>query len=68
MAGIAVLPRYVGDAESALAHLPMPDEPTEPVWITVHRDLKQTPRVRVVLDHLSKCLERDRGKLLGKRG
>jgi DNA-binding transcriptional LysR family regulator len=65
-AGIAVLPRYLGDAEPTLRHLPMPDEPRESVWITVHRDLKQTPRVRVVLDHLSKCLERDRGELLGK--
>jgi DNA-binding transcriptional LysR family regulator len=64
-AGIAVLPRYLGDAEPTLRHLPMPDEPREPVWITVHRDLKQTPRVRVVLDHLSACLERDRAELRG---
>ena len=64
-AGIAVLPRYLGDSEPTLRHLPMPDEPREPVWITVHRDLKQTPRVRVVLDHLSECLERDRRELMG---
>ena len=30
----------------------MPDEPTEAVWLTVHKDLKQAPRVRVLLDFL----------------
>lgn len=64
-AGLAVLPRYLGDAESALRRIPMRDEPREPVWITVHRDLKNTPRVRVVLDYLADCLERDRAMLLG---
>lgn len=64
-AGIAVLPRYVGDAEVSLRRIPMPDEPREPVWITVHRDLSKTPRVRVVLDFLAACLERDRAELLG---
>ena len=64
-AGIAVLPRYLGDAEPALRHLPMPHEPTEAIWITVHKDLRQTPRVRVVLDHLRQCLEADKRLLLG---
>jgi DNA-binding transcriptional LysR family regulator len=64
-AGIAVLPRYLGDREPTLRRLPMPDEPREPIWITVHRDLARTRRVRVVLDFLSECLEQDRGLLLG---
>lgn len=64
--GVAVLPRYVGDREPALRHVPMPDEPTEPVWITVHRDVKDSPRVRAVLDHLAGCLERDRALLAGE--
>lgn len=63
--GIAVLPRYLGDREPTLRRIPMPDEPTEPIWITVHRDLKQTRRVRVVLDYLNDCLKRDRGLLKG---
>jgi DNA-binding transcriptional LysR family regulator len=65
-AGIAVLPRYLGDREPTLRRLPMPDEPREAIWITVHRDLTQTPRVRVVLDFLRECLKRDRGLLLGE--
>jgi DNA-binding transcriptional LysR family regulator len=65
-AGIAVLPRYLGDPEPTLRRLPMPDEPREPIWLTVHRDVKQTRRVRVVLDHLSECLAQDRKLLLGE--
>jgi len=65
-AGIAALPRYLGDAEPTLRHLPMPDEPTEPVWLTVHRDVKDAPRVRMTLDHLGRCLEEDRAMLLGR--
>lgn len=65
-AGIAVLPRFLGDQEPALQRVPMPDEPKEPIWITVHRDLKQTRRVRAVLDFLSQCLKKDRGLLLGE--
>lgn len=63
--GIAVLPRYLGDAEPTLQHLPMPDEPSEPVWLTVHRDLKEVPRVRVLLDFLAKCLADDKKLLTG---
>jgi DNA-binding transcriptional LysR family regulator len=65
-AGIAVLPRYLGDPDPALEHLPMPDAPSEPIWITVHRDLKQTRRVRVVLDFLSECLKKDERLLQGQ--
>lgn len=62
-AGIAVLPRYLGDAEASLRRIAMPDEPTEPVWVTVHRDLRETARVRAVLDYLASCFERDRTRL-----
>ncbi|NOU34277.1 MAG: LysR family transcriptional regulator [Polyangiaceae bacterium] len=65
-AGIAVLPRYLGDADPSLQHVPMPDEPRESIWITVHRDLKQARRVRAVLDFLRECFERDRELLLGR--
>jgi DNA-binding transcriptional LysR family regulator len=64
-AGLAVLPRYLGDTDPALRRVPMPDEPRESIWITVHRDLQQARRVRAVLDFLNECLEKDRGLLLG---
>lgn len=55
-AGLAVLPRYLGDAEPGLRRLPLPDEPHDDVWLTVHRDLKDTPRVRALLDFLASTL------------
>ncbi|MEO7329197.1 MAG: LysR family transcriptional regulator [Minicystis sp.] len=64
-AGIAVLPRYLGDPEKTLRRLPMPDEPREGIWITVHRDLKHARRVRALLDFLSERLKSDRRLLLG---
>lgn len=64
-AGIAVLPRYLGDHEPTLQRIPMEDEPREPIWITVHRDIKRTRRVRVVLDHLTSQMKRDRKLLVG---
>lgn len=64
-AGLAVLPRYLGDAHAELEYLPMPDEPTETVWLTVHRDLRTTPRVRAVLEFLVEQFERDAHALRG---
>ncbi len=57
-AGIAVLPHYLGRRDPALRYLPMPQEPTESVWLTVHKDLRASPRVRAVLDFLAEALGR----------
>ena len=65
-AGIAVLPRYLGDVESDLQYLPMPDEPRETAWLTVHKDLRTTPRVRAVLDFLISQFEREHAALRGR--
>lgn len=66
-AGIGVLPCYLGDAEPALRRLPMPEEPSQSIWLVVHRDLQQTRRVRVVLDFLSQALRADEAMLVGRR-
>jgi DNA-binding transcriptional LysR family regulator len=65
-AGVAVLPRYLGDPEPSLRRVPMPDEPREPVWLTVHEDLKDTPRVRVLLDFLAERLREDQPALAAR--
>ncbi len=62
-AGVAVLPRYLGDADPALALLPMPDPPTEPIWLTVHKDMRQMPLVRTVLDFVAAAVARDAATL-----
>lgn len=64
-AGVALLPRYLGDSLPALRHVPMPKEPVEPLWLTVHRDLRQSPRVRVLLDFLVEAARADRALLRG---
>lgn len=64
-AGVAALPRYLGDATPGLTYIPMPREPTEALWLTVHRDLRETPRVRVLFDYLVAVGAADRARLLG---
>jgi len=44
----------------------MPDEPHETLWLTVHRDLRSTPRVRAVLDFLIGEFKRERLTLRGR--
>ncbi len=65
-AGIAVLPRYLGDAEPALRRIPMPDEPKQSMWLTVHRDLARSRRVRAVLDFLHATMQADQALFLGR--
>jgi DNA-binding transcriptional LysR family regulator len=65
-AGVAVLPRYLADAEPSLRRVPMPDAPVEPLWLTVHRDLKQTPRVRSLLDFLIAAMRADAPRFEGR--
>jgi len=65
-AGVAVLPRYLGDPEAALCRIPLPDPPSEPVWLTVHEDLRDAPRVRAVLAFLGERLRAARVVLRGE--
>jgi DNA-binding transcriptional LysR family regulator len=65
-AGIAILPRYLGDSEATLTRVPMPDPPSEPVWLTIHRDIQRTPRVRVLFDFLVRSLKEDQALLQGR--
>lgn len=64
-AGVAALPRFLGDQTPGLLHIPMPRPPVEPLWLTVHRDLRQTPRVRVLFDFLAATVHTDRDLLAG---
>ncbi|CAN5412152.1 LysR family transcriptional regulator [soil metagenome] len=52
--GLACLPRYLGDMTPSLQRLPTPTQPPRRgVWIGVHQDMRETPRIRVVLDMLA---------------
>lgn len=56
--GLACLPRYLGDGEATLARLDAPQPPVRGIWLGVHRDLRHTPRIRLVLDALTIGLKR----------
>jgi DNA-binding transcriptional LysR family regulator len=57
--GITLLPCFIGDAEPKLRRIPMPDEPTRSVWLTVHKDLRQSPAIRAMLDFLTEMFRAD---------
>lgn len=50
---VGVLPRYLGDADDELVRIALPNEPVDDVFLTVHKDLRHTRRVRAVLDFLA---------------
>lgn len=65
-AGVAVLPRYVGDRDPSLDLLPMPDPPSEPIWVTIHKDMRDAPLVRTVVDFIAHAIEHDAELLSGR--
>lgn len=56
--GLACLPRYLADLRAELVLLSVPTAPpSREIWVGVHRDTRQSPRIRVVLDHLAETLQ-----------
>lgn len=52
--GLACLARFRADREPALQRLATPlPVPTASIWLVVHRDNRQTPRIRAVLTHIT---------------
>jgi len=64
--GLALLPRYMGDADPALRRLESAEPPTYEVWLLVHRDLRRTPRVRAVIEWLDELVARMQPALTGR--
>lgn len=62
--GMALLPRFRGDAEPALRRLQTPSPaPSVEVWLAVHEDLRRVPRIRAVLDCTAETFRRVAGAL-----
>ncbi|WP_375459270.1 LysR family transcriptional regulator [uncultured Enterovirga sp.] len=58
--GLALLPRFRADAESTLSMVPTSTPaPGAQVWLGVHRENRQVPRIRTVLDCIADAV-RDR--------
>ena len=56
--GIAALPHYLGDRDAGLQRHEVPHKPvSRDVWLLVHRDLRQVPPVRAVMEFLVNCLK-----------
>ncbi len=63
--GLAILPRFCADAEAALrrieTHAPVPDAE---IWLGVHRENRDVPRVRAVLDAVSAAIRNPSSSLI----
>lgn len=57
-AGLALLPRFRGDAEPALRRLSTPSPvPGAEVWLAAHEQYRNTPRIRTVLDCIAEAFK-----------
>ena len=64
--GRALLPRWLAEAEPGLPALEPPAPlPEREVWLVVHRDLKEVPRVRALIDHVVAVFAAERAMLAG---
>ncbi|NQE47841.1 LysR family transcriptional regulator [Herbaspirillum rubrisubalbicans] len=51
--GIALLPRLLADADPGLVHIKTHPVPlSRKLWMSVHADVRQSPAVRAVMEHL----------------
>jgi DNA-binding transcriptional LysR family regulator len=66
--GCALLPCLIGDAEPRLKRLAGPAGLfTQDIYLVLHRDLRQNPRLRSVADFLALCMTEAAGRLAGNR-
>ncbi len=65
--GITYLPSFIGDADPRLQRVPGV-EPTADrfLWILLHKDLRETARIRAFVDFMSKAILNRYAQILGK--
>ncbi|EXF92392.1 LysR family transcriptional regulator [Pseudomonas fluorescens HK44] len=60
--GVAILPCFLADRDTALARIELDDEPiARDIWMSVHADVRRSPAVRVTMDHLIDLLGHELG-------
>lgn len=65
--GVGVLPCFIGDADPALVRLtPILDSARVDQWLLVHADLREVPRVRIVMDALGRMFRVRRSEIEGE--
>lgn len=53
--GIGLLPKFLGDSRKRLQRLDRTPVLTRELWLIVHRDLRDVPRIRTCVDYLVKA-------------
>ncbi len=67
--GIAFLPCMLADGVPGLERRPLPGPPlTREAWLLVHRDRREVPRVRAVIEHLVAVFTAEKERLAGRTG
>lgn len=62
--GIGYLPCFAGDARPGLERLSDPrPELAGTLWLLTHPDLRQTPRIRAVMDHLGEAVLAEKARI-----
>jgi DNA-binding transcriptional LysR family regulator len=62
--GLACLARFRADREGGLTRLSVPSPvPSAGIWLVVHRDNRQMPRIRIALTHITECVRKLADKL-----
>lgn len=62
--GAAALPRFLADPDPRLERLPVvAADASRELWLLVHPDLRRSPRVRAVMDHLAEVISLARADL-----
>jgi DNA-binding transcriptional LysR family regulator len=66
--GLGVLPCYIADARSELVRVLPPERVVvSEIWLVLHRDLRQSARMRACADFLADAFARNALKLAGSR-
>ncbi|MEM9194293.1 MAG: LysR family transcriptional regulator [Myxococcota bacterium] len=61
-----VLSCVVGDTDPGLVRLSAPKLSDKPLWVLTHPDLRQSPRVRALMDYLSEFVMSQQDALVGR--
>jgi DNA-binding transcriptional LysR family regulator len=64
--GVAVLPFFMGPKEAGLVRLDndsVPAPQPRDLWMVAHSDIRRSPTVRIVMDHLAELIDQDRAFL-----
>jgi DNA-binding transcriptional LysR family regulator len=66
--GVTVLPFFMGPVQAGLVQIETNSElapQSRDLWMVAHSDVRRSPAVRIVMDHLADLIDRDRAFLEG---